>query len=54
MVYENFWRKPFSKILHYVFQSTENIFSLTIFYNQTLANAENVIRKTFYSETNEA
>ena len=29
MVYENFGRKPFSKILKVVFRSTENVFSLT-------------------------
>ena len=35
MIYKKCERKPFSKILHYIFQSTENIFSLTKFYKQT-------------------
>jgi hypothetical protein len=29
MIYENFGRKPFTKILKGVFRSTENVFSLT-------------------------
>ena len=55
MVYENFMRKPFSKILHYVFRSTENIFNLTIFYKQAnTTNTKNVFQKIFYSKTNGA
>jgi hypothetical protein len=35
MVYEIFFRKPFSKSLHCIFQSNWKYFQLTIFYKQT-------------------
>jgi hypothetical protein len=54
MVYGNFFRKPFSVFSFAILRSKIKIFRLTFVFTlqQTPANAENVLRKTFSAETN--